>query len=103
MEDGPLQIRSFRVVFDLERRIHRIDRYRVPLPYGLPLRSIGYAAAAFVAVLVLGRLPAVGGMLGALPPPAHYVLLPVGASYGLTQLRMDGRSAHGAAAAWLRF
>jgi len=35
-----LQIRSFRVVFDLERRLHKIDRWRIPLPYGVPVRGL---------------------------------------------------------------
>ncbi len=34
--------------FDLERRLHKIDRWRVPLPYGLPLRSLGYFVAGTV-------------------------------------------------------
>ena len=103
MPDDALHIRSFRVVFDLERRIHRIDRYRIPLPYGLPLRSIGYAAVALLFVVAIERLPVAGTLLNGLPAPARYVLVPAAASYALTQLRMDGRSAHRAAAAWLRF
>lgn len=103
MADELLQIRSFRVVFDMERRIHRIDRFRVPMPYGLPLRSVGYAAAAFLAIVVLQRLPIVGGILGSLDTPIRLVLLPVGASILLSRLRIDGRSAHAAACAWLRF
>lgn len=98
-----MHIRSFRVVFDLERRIHRIDRFRVPLPYGLPLRSVGYAVIALVAVLVAGRLPILGALLGGLPAPARYALVPVAVSYAFTQLRLDGRTAHAAAGAWLRF
>jgi hypothetical protein len=101
--DDVLQIRSFRVVFDLERRIHRIDQFRVPLPYGLPLRSLGYGVTALIGVLVLGRLPLVGGLLGLLPAPARYVLVPIGVSYALTQLRLDGRTAHAAVVAWLRY
>src|SRR4051794_7662332 len=103
MDDGPLQIRSYRVVFDLERRIHRIDRFRVPLPYGLPLRSLAYAVVALAAVVVAGRVPALGAAVSALPAPARLVLLPVAISCGLTRLRVDGRSAHAAAACWVRY
>jgi hypothetical protein len=103
VSDEILHIRSFRVVFDLERRIHRIDRFRVPLPYGLPLRSLGYAVAALVAILVASRLPVLGAVLKLLPTPARLVLAPVGLSYALTQLRLDGRSAHAAAGAWARY
>lgn len=102
MSDEALQIRSFRVVFDLERRIHRIDRFRVPLPYGLPLRSLGYAVVALLGVLVVESLPIVGPMLVWLPTPARLVLLPVAISYALTRVRVDGRSAHAAGRAWMR-
>src|SRR3954447_10068884 len=101
MDDGVLHIRSFRVVFDLERRIHRIDRFRVPLPYGLPLKSIAYAAIGLLTVLIAQKLPMVGTVFAGLPTPARYVLVPVGISYVLTRYRVDGRSAHTAAAAWV--
>src|SRR4051812_2944127 len=103
MVDGPLQIRSYRVVFDLERRIHRIDRFRVPLPYGLPLRSLAYALASLTVVLLLQQLAGTRQLLGVLPPPARLALLPLAISYGLTRLKPDGRSAHAAAGCWLRY
>ena len=95
-----LQIRSFRVVFELERRIYSVDRFRVPLPYGLPLRSIAYAAAALVCVLILDGLPMTGALLGVLPTPVRLVLVPVATSWALTRVRVDGRTAHAAAVAW---
>ena len=103
MDGGSLEIRSFRVVFDLERRIHRVDRFRVPLPYGLPLRSVAYAVAALGAVLLTERVPLLGAILAGLPAPARLVLVPAGVSYALTRVRVDGRSAHAAALCWLRF
>lgn len=103
MPDGSLQIPSYRLVFDLERRIHRIDRFRVPLPYGLPLRSLAYALGALVAVLLLQQLAGTRQFLGVLPPPARLALLPLAISYGLTRLKPDGRSAHAAAGCWLRY
>lgn len=103
MAEHDLQIRSFRLVFDLERRIHRVDRFRIPLPYGLPLRSLIYATASLVALLLLAHLPGLGMLISGLPAPARYVLLPAGIAYGLTQVRLDGRSAHAAAAAWIRY
>ena len=30
-QPGPIQIRSFRVCFQLERRLHKIDRWRIPV------------------------------------------------------------------------
>jgi hypothetical protein len=101
-EDQRLEVRSFRAVFDLERRIHQIDRWRIPLPYGLPLRSLGYALAALVVVLVTASLPFVGNIVAALPAPVRLVLLPAGAAYLLTRVSVDGRSAHVAGMRWVR-
>ena len=87
-------IRSFRVVFALERRLFKIDRWRLPLPYGLPVRGLVYAAAALVGVLVAGRLPVIGSLLGALPAPARFVGLPAVVAWLLVRARVDGRPAH---------
>ena len=103
MSDLTLQIRSFRVVFDLERRIHRIDRFRVPLPYGLPLRSLAYAIGGLAIVLTAQALPVLGPMVRLLPAPLRLMLVPVALSVALTRLRLDGRSAHAAALAWVRY
>ena len=103
MGDERLQIRSFRVVFDLERRIHKVDRFRLPLPYGLPLRSIGYFVAALVSAVVVSQLPIVGTIAGWLPPPVRFVVAPAVAAYVLTQLRVDGRVAHDAAGSWFKW
>ena len=103
MSDQTIQIRSFRVVFDLERRIHRIDRFRVPLPYGLPVRSLGYAAAALLVVLLLQSVPGIGNALATLDAPVRFVLVPIGVSVLVSRLRVDGRTAHAAALAWLSF
>ena len=94
MAEEALVIRSFRSVFELERRIHKIDRYRIPLPYGLPLRSLGFGAGALLVLLVLDGVPVLGGALRELPPPARFVLLPAAAAYVLGRLKLDGRPIH---------
>lgn len=100
---GDIEIRSFRVVFELDRRLHRIDRWRLPLPYGLPLRSLGYALAAFLAVVAAAQLPALGDLIAGLPVPVRFVLIPCAIAYGLTGIRVDGRSAHEAGLALVAF
>jgi len=50
---SPLEVRSFRSVFALERRIYRIDTLRLN-PSGIPLRGIGYAASLVAAALIAG-------------------------------------------------
>ncbi len=98
-----LVIRSFRSVFDLERRIHKIDRYRIPLPYGLPLRSLAFGVGCLAIVLLLSGLPVVGDAVAELPPPVRLVLLPTLAAYALGRVRIDGRALHFAAGSILRF
>lgn len=101
-DDTTMQIRSFRVCFQLERRIHRLERWRIPLPYGLPVRGLLYGAAILVAVLVAGRLPLLSGVLGAVHPIVLYGVLPIAGGYVLTELKLDGRSGHSVAFSWLR-
>lgn len=89
---GGVEIRSFRVCFRLERRIHKIDRWRIPLPYGMPVRGIVYALIVEVAVLVAMQLPILSALLGLLHPILRYAALPIGVGYLLTELVLDGRS-----------
>ena len=97
-----LEVQSFRVVFALERRIHRIDRWRLPLPYGVPVRALGYGAAVLVAIVAVYRLPVTGALLGILPAPIRFVLLPGFAAFALDRARVDGRPAHNYLIALLR-
>ena len=97
-----LTIRSFRLAFRLERRIHRIDRFRLPLPYGLPLRGAAYALVAALAVVAASRLPIAGAALGLLPWPIRFGVLPVALAQVLMQVELDGRPAHEVVGAWLR-
>jgi len=90
----PIVIRGYSVVFRLERRLHRIDRWRIPLPYGLPLLAVAYATAVLAIVILLSQVPAVGGVVGAAPAPLRLVLVPVGVGIVLTRARPDGRPAH---------
>lgn len=89
-----IEIRSFRVVFAIERRLHRVDRWRLPLPYGLPVRGLGYGAGTLLAVLVVGALPGLDVLVAALPAPIRYVAVPVLVAAVLARVRVDGRPAH---------
>lgn len=102
MSEATVTIRSFRLAFEVERRIHKIDRWRIPLPYGLPLRSLGYAIGALAVVLIASRLPLIGLVLGALPWPVRYLVVPGVAAQLLTQVQVDGRPAHEFLGALLR-
>ena len=93
-EPAGMEIRSFHVVFALERRLHRIDRWRLPFPYGVPVRAIAYAAAALLVLVIAGPLPLTGVLTGVMPAPLRYVLAPAAIGAALARLRVDGRPAH---------
>jgi hypothetical protein len=100
--DGVVHIRSFRTCFTVERRIHKLDRWRIPLPYGLPVRGLGYFVGAAVAIVILSRLPLFGQLLGELNTFTRLVALPGGLAFVLYRVTLDGRPSHAAALAWLR-
>jgi hypothetical protein len=97
-----LQIRSYRVCFEMEHRIHKIDQWRIPVPHGVPLRGIAYCGGLLLAVLVLSSFPIAGALLGLLHPVVRFAMLPVGGAMALMRWQLDGRSAHRVALAWAR-
>ncbi len=102
-ERDSMTIRSYRVCFRLERRIYKLDRWRLPVPWGVPLRGLGYAAGALAAVLVLSGVPLVGAVLGQLHPAFRLLGIPALIAYGLCAVEPDGRAAHLALLAWVRW
>ncbi|HET6507393.1 MAG TPA: TcpE family conjugal transfer membrane protein [Baekduia sp.] len=103
MSDNQLILRSYRLAFEVERRLHRIDRFRIPVPYGIPLVALAYWAAVMAVFLLLGTLPIAGVALGALPWPVRLVLLPGLVTRALCRPRPDGRPTHEAIAAYVAF
>jgi hypothetical protein len=103
MSDNKVTLRSYRLAFELERRLHRIDRFRIPVPYGIPLVALAYAAAVAVALVIAGSLPLAGAVLGVLPWPVRLILLPGVITRALCHRRADGRPAHEASIAYMMF
>src|SRR5918911_37847 len=101
-ERPTVEIRSYRSVFDLERRLYRIDRFRLN-PSGVPVRGLVYVALLVLAVLVAQRLPIVGAPVRVLPWQVRYAALPGGCAALLTMLRIDGRTAQAVLASTVRF
>ncbi len=62
---GPRQtIRSYQRIFSPDRRLYAIEGHPLPIPGGVPLRWLGYASSALLAVLVLGSgSPAIAASL----------------------------------------
>jgi hypothetical protein len=96
------EIRSYRTVFDLERRIYRVDRLRLN-PAGVPLRGVVYFLAILTTFAVLARLPLLGAPVRLLPWYMREVVTPGAAAALLTLIKIEGRPAHLAILALLRY
>ncbi len=97
-----IEIRSYRAVFDLERRIYRVDQLRLN-PGGVPVRGVVYFLAILAATLLASRLPLLGTAVGALPWYLRDLALPVASATLLSVIRIEGRPFHLAAQALLRY
>ena len=87
-------IRSYRRVFEVDRRIYRVDRWALPVPGGVPLRAVGYFAATLLLVIVTGALPGVGALIADVSAPLRFVIAPLAVAVLATQAAPDGRAAH---------
>lgn len=96
MPDGRVEVRSYRTVFDLERRLYRIDRIRLN-PGGIPVRAVVYGVALALAIALVAALPLAGRPLTVLPWPVRELALPCLLAGALAAIRVDGRPCHVAA------
>lgn len=87
-------VRSYRLVFRRRWRIFRVQNWRIPLPGGIELRTIGYWLACLTALGLLAKLPLAGAPIAALPPSLRLLALPIAAAWALSRLEVDGRSPH---------
>jgi hypothetical protein len=95
------EIRSYRRVFDLERRIYRVDRLRLN-PGGVPVRGVVYFLALLLVASVLDRLPPTSIVASTLPWYVRDLALPGLLAALLAVIRIEGRPFHLAARAVLR-
>jgi len=97
-----IEIRSFRRVFDLERRLYRVVRLRLN-PGGVPVLGIVYFLVLLAACLIAGGLPILGRLAGALPWYLRDIALPAASASVLSVIRIEGRPFHLAAHAVARY
>ncbi len=97
-----IEIRSYRRVFDLERRIYSVDRVRLN-PGGVPVRGVLYFLALLVVGLVTAGLPLVGSLAGELPWFLRDLALPGAGAAVLSVIRIEGRVFHLAAQSLVRY
>lgn len=103
MDDGRLRLRSYRLAFELERRIHRIDTFRIPLPYGLPLSALGWGTGVLLLMVLASGMPGLGAALAGLPWPLRLIFVPGLAAHLLCREGGDGRPIHECLLARLAF
>ena len=97
-----IELRSYRRVFELERRIYRIDRLRLN-PGGVPVRGIVYFLALVALGVLVGAFPLTAAVASAVPWYLRALVLP-GLGAGLLALvRLEGRPFHLAARALLGY
>lgn len=97
-----MEIRSYRRVFDLERRVYSVDRLRLN-PSGVPVRGVVYFVAVVMAVLLSSGLPVLGYGLDLVPWYLRDLLLPALGATLMALIRVEGRTFHHAAWSLLRF
>ncbi len=95
-------IYSYGSVFRIERRIYRFWGKRLPMPYGVPLRGIGYAVGGLICIVISQQLPGVGWFVSQIPAPLRFVILPFCVGLLAVQVTPDGRDVHRFASSWLR-
>lgn len=97
-----IEVRSYRRVFDLERRIYRIDHLRLN-PGGVPVRGIVYFLVLLLSSVVAGRVPLLGAIVKAPPWYLRNLALPAGSATVLGAIRIEGRPFHLAAQSLARY
>ncbi len=97
-----IEIRSYRRVFDLERRVYSVDRLQLN-PGGIPVRGVVYLTVSLALVLLVGELPLLGAIVAVLPWYLRDLVFPLSGAAILTVIRIEGRSFHLASAAVVRY
>ncbi len=97
-----IEIRSYRRVFDLERRIYSVDRLRLN-PGGVPVRGVVYCLAILSVGLISAGLPLAGSLVREFPWYLRDIALPGAGATVLTAIRLEGRTFHLAAQALVRY
>jgi hypothetical protein len=92
--DRRVLIRSYALVFRMQRKLFKLDRWRLPLPGGLEIRAIVYAIVVLLGDLFVSRLVLIGPLTDRLPAPLHWAILPGLVVFVLVKLEVEGRPPH---------
>lgn len=97
-----IEIRSYRRVFDLERRLYSVDRLRLN-PGGVPVRGVVYFLAILAGDLLAGSVPGARSLVCVLPWYLRDIGLPVALATVFSAIRLEGRTFHLAAHGLVRY
>ena len=89
-------------MFEIDRRIYRVDRWALPVPGGVPLEGVAYFFAFLAAVILIGQLPVVGGLTSVAHPLLAYLFIPAGLAMVAVRAEPDGRSTYRFVGDWAR-
>jgi hypothetical protein len=101
-DDEGLVVRSFRAVFELERRIYTIDRLRLN-PGGVPLRGVAYLLGLVALAAAVSAMPLTRWSISWLPWYMRLIGVPLALALLLTLIRIDGRPFHVACGSLARY
>lgn len=90
----PIVIRSYRRIFNVERRIYKVDKWTIPVPGGIELRAVVYFIGSLLLILFLTILPLIGDALALLGWQYKFVIFPLAVAVFGTRVTPDGRPAH---------
>jgi hypothetical protein len=97
-----IELRSYRRVFELERRIYRIDRLRLN-PGGVPVRGIVYFLVLTAISVLAAGLPLLAPLSKVAPWYVRALVMPGLLSALLALINLEGRPFHLAARALLGY
>jgi hypothetical protein len=93
-----IEVRSWRRVYRLERRIYSIPngqgQWRLPVPGGIPIWGAVYFAAAALLMLALRAAPGLGVLVSVVPLELAYTVIPAAAAFLGARYRPHGRMPH---------
>jgi hypothetical protein len=95
---GEMEVRSWRRVYRLERRVYAIPNgqgeWRIPVPGGIPIWGAAYFIAAIALVFLARNIPGIDLLAGAVPPEIAFTLIPAAGAYVGARYRPHGRMPH---------
>lgn len=89
-EPRSIEVYSFGRVFRVPHAIHAIDKWTLPFP--VPLGAAAWAIGAFVAMVLLSKIPGIGAVVGLMPWPLRLFVLPGLVGYAASRPLVDGRA-----------